>query len=94
VGGLCKSAIMASYYFENLIAEKQESARALALAKIKQPGFSILFNLYAEPLITITNYIYVDDGASGIEDGTPAHPYNTIQEGIDAATSGDTVLLR
>jgi hypothetical protein len=28
---------------------------------------------------------------SGNEDGTPAHPYNTIQEGIDHAVQGDRV---
>jgi hypothetical protein len=28
---------------------------------------------------------------SGTEDGSPEHPFNTIQEGIDAATGGDTV---
>lgn len=38
--------------------------------------------------------IYVDDdNLSGIEDGTLANPYNTIQEGVDAATAGDTVFV-
>ncbi len=33
--------------------------------------------------------IYVDDSnTSGIEDGTQAHPYNTIQEGIDSTPGG------
>jgi len=33
--------------------------------------------------------VYVDDSnTSGIEDGTQAHPYNTIQEGVDAVISG------
>ncbi len=32
------------------------------------------------------NIVYVDDSnTSGVEDGSMAHPYNTIQEGIDAA---------
>lgn len=36
--------------------------------------------------------IYVDDSnASGIEDGTVAHPYNTIQEGANAAGVGYAV---
>ena len=36
--------------------------------------------------------IYVDaSNTSGIEDGSQANPYNTIQEGIDAALYGDTV---
>ena len=38
--------------------------------------------------------IYVDDSnTSGIEDGTQAHPYSTIQKGIDAAPAGYTVLV-
>lgn len=39
--------------------------------------------------------IYVDaSNTSGIEDGTAAHPYDTIQEGIDYALPGETVLVR
>jgi len=38
--------------------------------------------------------IYVDDSnTSGIEDGSMAHPYNTIQEGVDAAQAGYSVLV-
>lgn len=38
--------------------------------------------------------IYVDDSnTSGIEDGSMAHPYNTIQEGVDAAPETYTVLV-
>ena len=38
--------------------------------------------------------IYVDDdNISGIEDGTLQYPYNTIQEGVDAAADGDTVFV-
>ena len=37
----------------------------------------------------VSHYIYVDDSnVSGIEDGTQTYPYNTIQEGVDAATAG------
>lgn len=36
--------------------------------------------------------VFVDaDNTSGVEDGSAANPFNTIQEGIDAATSGDVV---
>jgi len=38
--------------------------------------------------------IYVDDSNdTGNEDGTQAHPYNTIQEGLAAATAGYYVLV-
>jgi len=38
--------------------------------------------------------LYVDcENASGIEDGSEAHPYDTIQEGIDACTPGDTLTV-
>jgi len=36
--------------------------------------------------------VFVDvNNATGNEDGSPAHPFNTIQEGIDAAGNGGTV---
>jgi parallel beta-helix repeat protein len=45
-------------------------------------------------LLSSSVIIYVDDdNTSGIEDGSLAHPYNTIQEGVDAANSGDTVMV-
>jgi hypothetical protein len=41
------------------------------------------------PDITV---VYVDDSnTSGLEDGTEAHPFNTIQEGVNLAGPGDTV---
>jgi len=57
--------------------------------------------LVAGSLLATT--IYVDDDAPGdpgpgdasvsdpLEDGTAAHPYDAVQEGIDAAIGGDTV---
>ena len=36
--------------------------------------------------------VYVDaSNTTGVEDGTQANPYNTIQEGVNAASSGKTV---
>jgi hypothetical protein len=40
--------------------------------------------------LAATIYVNVTN-ESGVEDGTPAHPYNTIQEGIDHAAQGDRV---
>ena len=38
--------------------------------------------------------IYVDaSNDSGVEDGTQASPFNTIQEGINAVMSGDEVIV-
>ncbi len=37
--------------------------------------------------------IYVDDDNTGIEDGSQTHPWNTIQEAVNAAQPGDTVYV-
>jgi len=37
--------------------------------------------------------IYVDAKNTGSENGTKEHPYSTIKEGINAATSGDTIYV-
>ena len=44
---------------------------------------------------------YVDDDGPGdpsvsdpLEDGSAGHPFDRIQEGIDAATGGDTVIVK
>jgi hypothetical protein len=39
--------------------------------------------------------VYVDaSNDSGIENGTPEHPFNTIKEGVANSTSGTTVMIR
>lgn len=39
--------------------------------------------------------VYVDDSnTTGVEDGTPNHPFNTLEEGMSAAVSGKTLLIR
>jgi hypothetical protein len=38
--------------------------------------------------------IWVDRFNTGPEDGSSEHPFNTIQEGMDVAVYGDTVLVR
>lgn len=37
--------------------------------------------------------IYVDDDNTGVEDGSQANPWNTIQEAVDVAQPGDTVYV-
>jgi|GEM_PF-1667985 len=50
--------------------------------------------LFVMAFSVLANTIYVDDSnVSGIEDGTPANPYNTIEEGMAAAAAGDTVSI-
>ncbi len=38
--------------------------------------------------------VYVDWANGGIEDGSAAHPYNTVREGISATGNGTTLTLR
>lgn len=38
--------------------------------------------------------VYVDWANGGIEDGSAAHPYNTVREGISASGNGTTLSLR
>lgn len=49
------------------------------------------FNSYVEPT---SCDVFVDDSHSGAEDGSSANPYNTIQEGVDNAETGDVVCVR
>ena len=46
------------------------------------------------PSVLITNTIYVDDdNTGGPWDGTFAHPFQYIQDGIDAASNNDTIFI-
>ena len=52
----------------------------------------VLLNLFYSVSGQLT--VYVDSSnTSGIKYGTQEYPFNTIQEGIEAALSGDTVLV-
>jgi parallel beta-helix repeat protein len=70
--------------------------------KIKVIGIISLFLLTglttisaAEINITIKNIIYVDDdNTQGPWDGSQEHPYQFIQDAIDAAENGDTVFVK
>ena len=67
--------------FLSLPVELVRSAHALSLPAV-QTG-------------DVTNRtIYVDQSnTSGIEDGSPAHPFRTIGNGLALAAGGDTVLV-
>jgi hypothetical protein len=51
--------------------------------------------LIALPSPSLANDIYVDlANKSGVEDGSPAHPYCSVSKGYDAANAGDTIIVR
>ena len=45
----------------------------------------------AEIQAAASSVLYVDDDAPSGESGSPEHPFDTIQEAIDAACDGDTI---
>ena len=52
----------------------------------------VVFVLFASTIAAQAATIYVDvHNTSGIEDGTEEYPFDTIGEGVDAASAGDTV---
>ncbi len=59
-------------------------AQTASASQLASPTYLADFPADTTIFVDITN-------SSGIEDGTAAHPYNTIQEGINAAVSGDVV---
>ena len=62
-----------------------------------EPGNRWGVDFYAEQVLIApqARLIYVDDDAPGdpAEDGSAGHPFDTIQEAIDSAISGDTVVI-
>lgn len=53
-----------------------------------------LIFLLAAQTSALADKIYVDASHAGLEVGTAGKPFNTIQEGADAAQPGDIVLVR
>jgi len=60
-------------------------------------SFFVLATLGTQLIVTVAagpRTIYVDARNTGFEDGSKEYPYNTIQEGINAASSGDIIQVR
>ncbi|MFW9987614.1 MAG: PQQ-binding-like beta-propeller repeat protein [Candidatus Odinarchaeota archaeon] len=53
----------------------------------------VIFRYDVNNLYRTYRYVYVDDDNTGMEDGSYNNPYNTIQEGINAAGVGDVVYV-
>jgi parallel beta-helix repeat protein len=68
----------------------KKGGKILSIAFAASVMLSIL-TIAPAPLSASSKTVYVDKNNTGFEDGTLAYPYNTIQEGIDAASPGDTV---
>jgi hypothetical protein len=45
------------------------------------------------PVMAASTWYVDDSNTSGTEDGTAAHPYNTIGEAVIAASAGDTIIV-
>lgn len=51
------------------------------------------FFIFESEIASLDVIIYVDESNLGFEDGSPTNPFNTIQEGVDAASNRDTVYV-
>lgn len=49
--------------------------------------------IFESEIVNAAITIYVDDDNLGFEYGTITNPFNTIQEGVDAAGDGDTIFV-
>lgn len=60
----------------------------------KESIFLLLLGLSSLPYAKAQQVIHVDvSNSTGIENGTPAHPFNTILEGLQLSQSGDSVAV-
>ena len=83
-----------------MIFQQGECDREMNVKKLLTVGITLLFiGIAYAPSITannpiLTKTIYVDDdNTQGPWDGSQEHPYQHIQDGIDNASDGDTVLV-
>jgi len=65
----------------------------LSQKKVVFAGSLLLLAIFVAPFFTFakSDKIYVDDSASGIQDGSSAHPFKTITEGLKRAGKKDEV---
>ena len=61
---------------------------------MKRIIFIVALSVALAPIFCSGTDYYVDSQAASSGDGSSSAPYKTIQEGIDAANSGDTVYLK
>lgn len=61
---------------------------------MKRIIFIVALSVALAPIFCSGTDYYVDSQAASSGDGTQASPFATIQEGVDAASSGDTVYLK
>ncbi|MFA6183824.1 MAG: right-handed parallel beta-helix repeat-containing protein [Parcubacteria group bacterium] len=65
--------------------------------KIELAGVALLAVVFIVPIISLaggTKEIFVDDGASGDQDGTYSHPYSTIGKAIEKAEGKTKIIVR
>ncbi len=63
-------------------------------SKLKFVIFALALSVVIFPLFTFSSHsndLYVDDSASGSQDGSKKHPYKTIEDAMDKATSGTEI---
>ncbi len=76
---------------KNTIKSLLEASKLAEIA-----GALTLMALFALPFLLFagSDKIYVDDGASGTQNGSSNHPYKTISKALDEAGDGDEIHVR
>ena len=73
-----------------------KTALNLSQNKSKFAGSILLLALFIVPFFSFakSEKIYVDDNASGTENGSQSHPYKTIKSALKHADDGDKVIVK
>jgi len=77
----------------NRIEDRMNIAKTVATLLVLTLFLSALFGMLVIMPVEASSIVYVDAANFGDtgQDGSLSHPFDTIQEGVDAASSGDTV---